>query len=66
MKVSVTCYAGYRGEEMPRRIVINDRKIFVRFVKYMWRTPEYRYFKISGDDGKTYCLRYDGLQWELV
>ncbi|HMA85919.1 MAG TPA: hypothetical protein VKN73_09465 [Desulfosalsimonadaceae bacterium] len=66
MKVSVTCYAGYRGDETPRSLTIEDREIRVRSVKARWQSPDYRYFKVLGDDGNIYRLRFDGSCWELI
>ena len=66
MKVSVTCYAGYRGDETPRSLTIEDREIRVRSVKVRWQSPDYRYFKVLGDDGNIYRLRFDGSCWELI
>lgn len=66
MEIFVTCHAGYRGEETPRSIKIDDREVTVRSVKARWQSPDYRYFEVLGDDDKTYRLRYDENQWKLV
>lgn len=66
MKVSVTCYAGYRGDQTPRLLIIGDREIRVRSVNSRWHDPDYRYFKVLGDDGRVYRLRFDGSFWELI
>lgn len=66
MKITVTCYAGYRGDETPRAIKTNDREIMVRSVQARWQTPVYRFFKVLGDDGNIYRLRFDGCVWEMV
>ena len=59
MKVHVECYAGHRGEETPRTIVFDGRRIKVTEVLDQWLSPDHRYFKISGDDGALYILRHD-------
>ena len=66
--VRVECYAGHRGEETPRRFYLGKRKIEVQGILDRWIAPDHRYFKISGDDGGTYILRYDGRSdcWELT
>jgi hypothetical protein len=64
----VECYAGYRGEETPRRIDFGQRAVTVTEVVDRWLGPEHRYFKVRGDDGATYVLRHDAntLSWEVV
>ena len=64
----VECYAGHRGEETPRMLMIDERKIFVEEVLDTWQGPDHRYFKLKGDDGKVYILRQDTAagRWELT
>ena len=66
--VRVACYAGYRGEETPRRLVFEAQEITVAEVLDRWLAPDHRYFKILGDDGALYILRHDAVdgRWELV
>jgi len=66
--VSVSCYAGYRGEETPRRFTLGKNRVEVREVMDRWLAPDHRYFKLRGDDGAVYILRHDavGDRWELV
>ena len=59
VRVGVECYAGHRGEETPRALVLGDRRIAVVEVLDRWLAPDHRYFKIRGDDGETYILRQD-------
>ena len=68
MEIHVDCYAGYRGEETPRSIILADNKIEVTEVVDRWLAPDHRYFKIIGDDGATYIIRHDAVsgRWELV
>jgi len=68
MSVRVDCYAGHRGEETPRRFELAGRTIEVREVIDRWYGPDYRYFKLLGDDGATYLLRHDEREdrWEIV
>ncbi len=65
--VEVECYAGYRGEETPRRIDLRGRKVAVVEVIDRWYGPDHRYFKLRGDDGAVYLLRHDepADRWEL-
>lgn len=66
--VTVECYAGYRGEESPRRFVIGERTVEVREILDRWLAPEHRYFKVRGDDEAVYILRHDteAGEWELT
>ena len=69
--VDVECYAGYRGEETPRRFQFqagDRRQVEVDQVIDRWLAPDHRYFKVRGDDGGTYTLRHDPGRdlWELV
>ena len=66
--LSVECYAGHRGEETPRALVIGSRRIEVVEVLDRWLAPEHRYFKVRGDDGDVYIVRHDTRTdgWELT
>lgn len=59
MKIKVTCYAGYRGEETPRIIRFQSRTIEVKKVLDRWLNPDYRYFKLLGNDDGIYIVRHD-------
>lgn len=66
--VRVECYAGYRAEESPRRFFIGKREINVIEIIDRWLDPAYSYFKVRGDDGGIYILRYgqDSDSWEMI
>jgi len=64
MDVRVECYAGYRGEESPRRFWLGSRKIEVRDILDRWLSPGHRYFKLLGDDNGIYILRHDSESWQ--
>ena len=68
LSVRVQCYAGYRGEETPRRFSIGSRNIEVLEVIDQWLAPDHRYFKVKGDDDGVYILRHDVAsdRWELT
>lgn len=59
LAVRVECYAGYRGDETPIRFFLGERKIEVVQVLDRWLAPDHRYFKLQGDDGDVYIIRYD-------
>ncbi|MGE5212574.1 MAG: hypothetical protein ACM3NN_02645 [Nitrospirota bacterium] len=68
MEIVVECYAGYRGEETPRRFSIGEHPVEVARVIERWITPDYRYFRLAGDDGRMYVIRQGVAsgKWELV
>src|SRR5205814_10528366 len=68
LSVGVECYAGHRGEQTPRTLILGDRRISVAEVLDAWLAPDYRYFKLKGADGDTYLVRHDERSntWELT
>jgi hypothetical protein len=68
LPVRVECYAGYRGEETPRRFRLSGPWRAVEEVVDRWLAPDHRYFKVRADDGDDYLLRHDTAAqcWELV
>jgi hypothetical protein len=59
VKIRVDCYAGYRGEQMPKRFSFDARNVEVLELIDSWLAPDHRYFKVRGDDGVLYILRHD-------
>jgi len=68
LSVDVECYAGHRGEQTPRVLILGDRRIAVAEVIDAWLTPDHPYFKLRGEDGQTYLVRHDERAdtWELT
>ncbi len=68
LQLRVECYAGYRGEQTPRRFFLGQRALVVAKVLDAWLAPDHRYFKVTSYDGDTYILRHDTLKnrWELT
>ncbi len=68
LAIRVECYAGYRGEEAPRRFHLGKRAVEVQEILDRWLAPDYRYFKVRGDDEAIYVLRHDiaADEWELT
>ncbi len=64
----VECYAGHRGEETPRVLYVDERRVGVDEILDAWISPDHRYFKVRGDDGDIYIIRHDSLEnsWELT
>jgi hypothetical protein len=68
LTVDVECYAGYRGEETPRRFGLAGDTIEIADVVDRWLAPDHRYFKVRDGDGALYILRHDvaSERWELT
>jgi hypothetical protein len=66
--VEVGCYAGYRGEETPRRFRLGERQVEIVEVLDRWLAPDHRYFKVTDAQADLYILREDvsSGQWELA
>jgi hypothetical protein len=68
LKIQVSSYAGHQAEVLPRSFCFGKRDILVQEIIDRWIAPEYRYFKVRGDDDGIYILRYDVVNeyWELT
>ena len=68
MKISITCYSGYRVDEKPKSIRFDSSVVRVEQIVDQWLDPDHRYFKFIGDDRATYIIRQDmdSLDWELM
>jgi hypothetical protein len=68
LAVGVECYAGHRGEQTPRTLILGDHRIAVAEVLDAWLAPDHRYFKLKVEDGNTYLVRHDerSSTWELT
>lgn len=72
-KVSVTAYAGYKGQERPVSFSIDDEKIEVIEITDMWIEEGYSdrsrrtFFRVRGDDGYIHIIWHDekSLKWFL-
>ena len=68
LRMRVECHAGYRGEERPLRLFLNQRRIEVVEVIDQWYGPDYQYCEVRGDDENVYLLRQAmaNEDWELT
>ncbi len=66
--VDVECYAGYRGEETPRRFRLGERQVEIAEVVDSWLAPDHCYFKVQDTQGDLHILRNDVAsdRWELT
>ncbi len=64
-RIDVFTYSGYRGEEIPRSLLIHGERIEVVAILDMWieegieNRARKRFFKVKGSDGKTRKIYYD-------
>ena len=58
-KIKVECYAGYKGEQYPRRFTLGGQVIGVNTVEDQWYSPSSQYFRVQASDGNIYVLRHD-------
>jgi hypothetical protein len=65
--VKVECYAGYKGEERPVRVLFGERAEEVKVVEDRWYSPGATYFRVVVESGDRYILRHDDAQdvWSL-
>jgi hypothetical protein len=68
LRIDVECYAGYKGEQTPRTILLGDRRVLVTDVIDSWLAPDHRYFKVRSDDLDIYIVRQDVAsgEWTLT
>jgi hypothetical protein len=68
VSLRVESYAGYKGEQEPRALVVDGERRRVLSVSDRWYGPDGPYFEVRADDGHTYLIRLDrgSDTWELV
>ena len=64
-RIQVLSYSGYRGEQSPRVMIFQNKKIEVLEILSQWaeegvedRTRR-RFFKVKGSDGDVHTIYYD-------
>ncbi len=67
IRVKVECYAGYRGDEEPRRFVWGGKTLEITEIIDRWLDPNHRYFKVRSGNAELFILRHDpnSGEWEL-
>ncbi len=64
-KIDVIAYSGYRGEETPRTILLNGKRIEVVEILRQWlgqgpdRSKTRRFYQVRGNDENVYTISYD-------
>ncbi len=65
--VRVECYAGYKGDERPVKMQINEQMLDIAEVEDRWYSPGATYFRVLLANGERYVLRREEAQdlWTL-
>jgi len=65
--LEVECYAGRRGDESPRALIVKGQRYQVTDILRQWQEPGGRYFKVRLSNGGEYLVRHDAAtgSWEL-
>ena len=66
--IRVECYAGYKAEERPVRIVFASQTLEISEVEDRWYSPGATYFRVRVETGERYVLRREDAQdvWSLT
>jgi len=65
VRVKVTAYSGYRGEESPVTFVLDGERVEVAAILSTWLEEDIlnrlrkRFFEIKGSNGRMYKIYYD-------
>ncbi|MBI4700392.1 MAG: hypothetical protein HY744_04360 [Deltaproteobacteria bacterium] len=64
----VIAHAGYRGDEEPRELFVEGRRIAVLRIERAWSEPAGRFFRVEAADGRLYelCCEVADARWRLV
>jgi hypothetical protein len=65
--IRVECYSGYKGEERPVRVQLNEGMVDVAEIEDRWYSPGATYFRVLLSNDDRYVLRRDDAQnvWTL-
>jgi hypothetical protein len=55
--VRVECYAGYKADERPARVLLDRQTVEIALVEDRWYSPGSTYFRILLSNGERYVLR---------
>jgi hypothetical protein len=66
--IRVECYSGYKADESPRRLHLEERTVEISAVEDRWYSPGATYFRVLVEGGDRYVLRHQEAQdvWSLV
>lgn len=66
-RLRVECYSGYKGDERPVRVLLDEQMMDVVTVEDRWYSPGSTYFRVLMSNGERYVLRREDAQelWSL-
>jgi hypothetical protein len=67
-EIKVVAYSGYKANERPLRLTIEDKHLEVEQIIDRWSGEEHDYFKCLANDGKVYLLKWHRVRdrWFLL
>ncbi len=57
-KIEVVAYSGYKANERPLYLVLDEQRLEVKKTLDTWYGVEHDYFKVLAGDGKVYLLKW--------
>ncbi len=60
--VRVECYAGFRADERPVRVILGEQALEVLEVEDRWYSPGETYFRVRVEGGDRYVLKHTEAQ----
>ena len=57
-KIEVVAYSGYKANERPLYLVLDEQRLEVKNTIDTWYGVEHDYFKVLAEDGKVYLLKW--------
>ncbi len=57
-RTEVRCLAGYKANERPISLLVDDTEVHIRAILDSRREPDYLYFKVETADRRVYDLRH--------
>jgi hypothetical protein len=57
-KIEVVAYSGYKANERPLYLVLDEQRLEVKNTLDTWYGVEHDYFKVLAEDGKVYLLKW--------
>ena len=57
-KIEVVAYSGYRANERPLYLVLDEQRLEVKDTLDTWYGVEHDYFKVLAEDGKVYLIKW--------
>jgi hypothetical protein len=63
----VECYAGYKGDERPLKLQIDEHMVEITEIEDRWCSPGATFFRVLLANGERYVLRREDAQdtWTL-